>query len=239
MSLISSSITRILAGGLLTAFAAAISQPAAAAAGDVSVEIDLTGGVTILYYQSALKVAIDTTGFVTNGTCATTGTAPNVYFDCPTTAAATINATVTGGTGLVGTSGGPTTSGTAGFGTNLSAVPLVLNNVWAVRALGGNSANTTVQVALQAANKTLTAPASGGTIVLNGIDVGTGSLATPPGTAPATTTKTATFADPGLTTTQAGYVVLNLDMSNAKAASSAGTAYTATGPQYVISITNT
>jgi hypothetical protein len=238
MFTLSKSITRILAGGLLTAMAAATSQPAAAATGDVSVEIDLTGGVTILYYQAALKVAIDTTGFVTTTSCASAGSGANTYFDCPTAAPATVTATVSGA-GLVGASGSLNTTSTAGpLGSALTAVPLVLNNVWAVRALGGASANTTVQVALQAANKTLSAPSSGGTIVINGIDLGTGT-GTVPASAPTTTTKTATFADPGLASTTAGYVVLNLDLSNAHASSSTGVAYTATGPQYVITITAT
>lgn len=76
----------------------------------------------------------------------------------------------------------------------VNAIDLVLQNVWAVRALGGATANTTVGVTVPPAT-TITNGASS-------IGVTAGS-ATP-----------GTFADPGLGTPQVGDVTLTLDLTN-------------------------
>ncbi|WP_395377033.1 hypothetical protein [Marinicella sp. W31] len=78
-----------------------------------------------------------------------------------------------------------------------NAVPLVLQNVWAVRAIGGASANTTV---------TVTVPAA--TTITNGAS----SIAVTAGTA-----APGTFADPGLGAPQVGDVTLTLDFTNLSA----------------------
>ena len=76
----------------------------------------------------------------------------------------------------------------------VNAVDLVLQNVWAVRALGGATANTTVGV---------TVP--GATTITNGAS----SIAVTAGSA-----TPSTFADPGLGTPQVGDVTLTLDLTN-------------------------
>jgi hypothetical protein len=234
MFTLSRGITRALAGGLLTAMVAAASQPAAAAAGDVKVEIDLTGGTTILYYQNDLKVTIDTTSLLTIGAACSTVASPG-YKDCPDTTQMAANATVVAGQGLKATGGTSTAIGTTGF--DLSNIPLVLENVWAVRALGGNSTSTTVAVTLTA-NTTLT-NATAGSILIKGIDMGTGA-APATFTAPSTSTKNVSFTDPGLVTAQNGYVTLALDLTAARGAGATAVAYkNTTGPQYTIAITNT
>jgi len=78
--------------------------------------------------------------------------------------------------------------------TSATAIPLVLQNVWAVRAVGGATANTTVTVVVPAA-----------TTITNGAS----SIAVTAGTA-----TPGTFADPGLGTPQVGDVTLTLDFTN-------------------------
>lgn len=81
---------------------------------------------------------------------------------------------------------------------NPNAVDLVLENVWAVRALGGATANTTVTATIGASN-----------VLNNGASAITVNSAT---AAPGT------FADPGLGAPQVGDVTLELDLTGLTAA---------------------
>jgi hypothetical protein len=87
----------------------------------------------------------------------------------------------------------------------VNAVALNLQNVWAVRALGGSSANTTVTVAL-GANATIAGDA--GSIVASNPRIATAANACAGTTA-------VTFADPGLGTATQGSVCLSLDFTGA------------------------
>lgn len=153
---------------------------------DVDVDIDV-GSITILYALSDISVNIDDTAlgqlFTPAGcTAATVGT------DCDE-GAASGNATVN--SGALEFAGGITPGALA----NVNAVPLTLQNVWAVRAIGGTSTNTTVAAAISGANSTLTGPNSS-QIVVSGLSVPGG-----------------TIADPGLGTPTSGNVTMSLDLS--------------------------
>ena len=150
----------------------------------VDVDIDV-GEITILYSFTDIDVTIDATALsaiLASGCAAGTNSA-----ECDE-----------------GDAGGPITAvenaGNLEAAFNIApsivsstAVDLVLQNVWAVRALGGTSANTTVAVTVV-----------GGTTITNGgSSIGvTAGAATP-----------ATFTDPGLGTPQVGDVTLTLDFS--------------------------
>jgi hypothetical protein len=152
----------------------------------VDVDIDV-GSITILYALSDISVGIDDTAlgqlFSPAAGCssATTGS------ECDE-GTATGNATVN--SGALEFAGGINPAALA----NVNAVSLVLQDVWAVRAIGGTSTNTTVAATLSG-NTTLTGPNSS-QINVSGITV--------PG---------ATFADPGLGTPVSGNVDLTLDLS--------------------------
>ena len=152
---------------------------------DVDVDIDV-GSITILYALSDIDVAIDDTAlgqlFTPAGcTAATLGT------DCDEGAA---SGNATENSGALEFAGGINPAALA----NVNAVPLTLQNVWAVRAIGGTSTNTTVAATLSA-NSTLTGPNSS-QIVVTGLSVPGG-----------------TIADPGLGTPTSGNVDMTLDLS--------------------------
>ena len=100
-----------------------------------------------------------------------------------------------------------------------NAVPLVLQNVWAVRALGGATANTTVTVTV-----------AGGTTVTNGAS----SIAVTAGTA-----TPGTFADPGLGAPQVGDVTLTLDFTNLSLAGNHDSGADTGDTVYTIEVTGT
>lgn len=151
---------------------------------DVDVDIDV-GEITILYAFTDIDVDIDSTALgaiLANGCVAGTNS-----IECDE-----------------GDAGGPVTavenSGTLEATFDIapglfdpSAVDLVLQNVWAVRAIGGTTANTTVTATVGANN-----------VLANGASVITVNDATAiPGT----------FADPGLGTPEVGDVTLELDLT--------------------------
>lgn len=148
----------------------------------VDVDIDV-GSITILYALTDISVGIDDTalGQLFSPAAGCSGS------ECDE-GSATGNATVNAG--ALEFAGGINPAALA----NVNAVSLVLQDVWAVRAIGGTSTNTTVAATLSG-NTTLTGPNSS-QINVSGITV--------PG---------ATFADPGLGTPVSGNVDLTLDLS--------------------------
>ena len=216
-------IRAVRALALAISAAAAVSAPGLSSAGNVQVEIDLTNGVTILYYHSSLDVGLDLASLLVPTGC--TGSVAAGAVECASTATQTQAATVAGGIATA-TFAAPVTAG-----VDPSAVPLVLQNVWALRALGGSSGNTTVTATLGTAGATLSNGAS--TIVLSGIDVGAN---TPGALAFNAAVDAVTVADPGLGAPLPGYVALRLNLANALATG----AYTKTGSaQYTITVTAT
>lgn len=204
--------------------AAAVSAPGLSSAGNVQVEIDLTNGVTILYYHSSLNVGLDLATLLVPPTGCTGSVAAGAV-ECASTAPQNQTATVAGGIATA-TYTAPVTAG-----VDPSAVPLVLQNVWALRALGGSNGNTQVTATLGTAGATLSNGTS--TIVLSGIDVGAN---TPGALAFSAATDAVTVADPGLGTPLPGYVALRLNLANALATG----AYSNTaGAQYTITVTAT
>lgn len=216
-------IRAVRALALAISAAAAVSVPGLSSAGNVQVEIDLTNGVTILYYHSSLNVGLDLATLLVPTGC--TGSVAAGASECASTATQTQAATVAGGIATA-TYTAPVTAG-----VDPSAVPLVLQNVWALRALGGSSGNTQVTATLGTAGATLSNGTS--TIVLSGIDVGAN---TPGALAFSAATDAVTVADPGLGTPLPGYVALRLNLANALATG----AYSNTGnAQYTITVTAT
>lgn len=153
----------------------------------IAVDVDINiGDITILYAYTDIDVDINATalGAILASGCAS-GTLSQ---ECD-----------------LGDAGGPVTAVEnagdleAPFNIALdvvssSSVNLILQNVWAVRAIGGTSANTTVSVVV-----------AGGTTITNGAS----SIAVSGGSP-----SPATFADPGLGSPQVGDVSLTLDFTN-------------------------
>lgn len=205
---------RGLALCVAAAFGLSISTPSQA---QVEVDVDITlGGLTILYYYNQLDVTIPAAAFaglidsctpITNGqgcsegaASALTATADGVGF--------TADAAIAPDTGAL----------------NLSAVPLDLDNVWAVRAVGGSSANTELTFAVGAGATLVNA--GGGNIQVNSA---LGYVAAAPAA-------TVSFSDPGLVTPTNGGVRLVLNLTNA---TSSGEYSGASNATYTISISGT
>lgn len=121
----------------LAALAAGVLFAAPRAEAQVSVDVDVTiGGITILYYYNDIDINIDSSVLAGLTGCAS----------------------ITNGIGCTQTSPTPATtaSGTqlnwdgdidaATLSPDLTALPVNLQDVWAVRAIGGTTANTTVTV---------------------------------------------------------------------------------------------
>ena len=121
----------------LAALAAGVLFAAPRAEAQVSVDVDVTiGGITILYYYNDIDINIDSTVLAGLAACNS----------------------ITNGIGCTQTSPTPATtaSGTqlnwdgnidgATLSPDLSALRVNLQDVWAIRAIGGGSANTTVTV---------------------------------------------------------------------------------------------
>ncbi len=201
--------------------------PRASSAADVKMDVNITNGITILYYDSALTVTIDA---ATLAAAITVPLCTNVTGTVTCDRGAGAATATVSGTNLV-VPFTPVTTPTTGLPT-VNAMPLVLQNVWAVRALGGTSANTTV-TATVGTNTVLKNGATTSTIVLNGnIGIATGTAPTLSGAA----TAPVTFADPGLVNAVTGSVILSLDMTNALLS---GTYTGAAGQQYTIAVTTT
>lgn len=220
-----SRLARRLGCAALVAAGVAAFPSSAFAQATVDVNITISNGITILYYYSALDINLDST---TLGSLLTTGcTAGTVAgtFNCDAGAAGPVTATAAGGV-VTASFTGP------GGGTlNTAAVPLVLSNVWSVRAVGGNSANTTVQISRGADNSLVNGGAS--ILINDNYGIATGATATLLGASP----RNVQFPDPGLGGLVTGSVALSLNLTNA----------TATGPysstsgnaNYVLTVTNT
>lgn len=222
--------TKRLALAAACALAASSLFPTAAfaqATGNVDVDINLQNGITILYYYSSVDVNINLTDVA--GTLPASCTGSTDTFACNQGAAA---AAVT----AVPTPAVTPTALVANFniappalGLSASALPLVLQNIWAVRAAGGAS-TTTVAVAA-GAGTTLTGPVAGNTIGLSGYQVQSGAAG------PAASIQ---FPDPGLGTPRSGDVRLNLNLTNATALGLySTTAGSNTDVNFVLTVTST
>lgn len=165
----------------------------------VAVDVDITlGGMTILYYHDNINVNVSDSVLAslllpvacTGGTCveAVTGSA-----DATSPGAGQLN-------WLGNVVGTPAP-------VDLTSIDLNLQNVWAVRAIGGDSASTTVTIAAGISDNQLNGAIGYIGIVSRAIATGA--------TAPCGGATTATFADPGLATATQGSVCLRLDFSNA------------------------
>lgn len=216
-------IRAVRALALAISAAAAVATPGLSSAGNVQVDIDLTNGVTILYYHSQLRIGLDLATLLVPTGCTASVAAGSS--ECTSAAPLVQAATVAGGVATA-TFTAPVTAG-----VDPAAVPLVLQNVWALRALGGSSGNTTVTATLGVGGATLSnGPSS---ITLTGIDVGAN---TPGALAFNAATDAVTIADPGLGTPLPGYVALRLNLANAQ---STGVYTNAGNPQYTITVTAT
>ncbi len=208
---------------LVIVTAAALLAPAPAAAqavGNVNLSIDLTNGILILYYYSNLTVQVDLASLV--GTPAGCVLDAAGHLDCETAAAQTVAAAYSGGP--------PATAMTADFNFlpaalgALNALPLTLQEVWAVRALGGATANSQVAI-----SNTVAALVNGGSSIgLSGWLLNSPNTIGPPGA-------TITFPDPGLVNAEVGNVIVTLDFTSATAG---GVYTTAPGTEYTLTATN-
>lgn len=202
--------SRMRFASLLLVFGALFGSGTAGAQ-TAAVDLNVTlSPITILYYFSTVNVSVPSSAMA--GMLCGSGTASGIY----NTSAANCDVGATGSLAATGGSGGLTANGAIGTspgGFNVAAVPLTLQNVWAVRAVGGSSANTTVTVALGGStNLTLNGGAVTQKIVLSNPLVST----TP--NVSGNNTTAVTFADPGLVTAQQGNVQLTLDLTNATTA---------------------
>ncbi|WP_386070857.1 hypothetical protein ACFJIW_09395 [Tahibacter sp. UC22_41] len=209
------------------ALASAACFPSGAfAQANVDVNITISNGITILYYYSALDITLNSAslaGLLTTG--CTAGALADTYY-CNRGNPGGVTATAAAGT-LTASFTGPTGPG----GLNTAAVPLVLSNVWSVRAVGGSSANTTVQISRGANNTLNNGTASIG--INDNYGIATGATAALTGASP----QAATFADPGLGGLTTGSVVLELDLTNATTTGAYSS--TAGNVNYVLTVTAT
>ncbi len=175
---------------LIVAFATVIGYGTIGAVhAQIAVDVDIdVGAITILSSFTDVDVVIPDTALAALLTTSEPNCAPGTNsIECDELGGAA-TATVNGAALEADLDIGPQVP-SATFG----AINLTLSNVWAVRAIGGGSANTTVSVTL-GGNPSL----SNGTSI---IDVTAASVAP------------ATFTDPGLSTPQLGDVTLTLDFS--------------------------
>lgn len=186
--------------------------------------------ITLLYYFSTVNVTVPSSAMA--GLLCGSGTASAIY----STSAANCDLGATGALNATGSGAGLTANGAIGTnptGFSGAAVPLTLQNVWAVRAIGGASANTTVGISL-GTSATLTRTGGTETIVISTPLVSTTPVVS------GNNTNAVTFVDPGLVTAQQGNVALTLNMSNATAAGVYSTSTAATGDSnYVLTVSGT
>ncbi|UXI67403.1 hypothetical protein [Tahibacter amnicola] len=223
----SSRTRRLLAVSALTLAAAGAfpSSVFAQATGNVDVDINLQGGVTILYYYSAVDVNINLTDVV-GSLAGCSGSGDVSCSQGPAAAAVT----------AVPTPAVSPTELVANFnisppalGFNAASLPLVLQNVWAVRAVGGG-ANTTVAVA-GGAGTTLAGPTAGTSIGLSGFQVQSGAAG------PASSIQ---FPDPGLVNARSGDVRMSLNLTSAtQLGMYSTTAGSNTDVNFTLTVTNT
>ena len=214
--------------GASFAFAcAAILGTSAAHAQNAVVDLNVTlSPVTLLYYFSTVNVTVPSSAMA--GMLCGSGTVGAIY----ATSAANCDLGATGVLNATGSGAGLTANGAIGTnpaGFSGAAVPLTLQNVWAVRAIGGSSTSTTVSITL---GTSATLNNGTATIVLN-----TPTVSTTGGTGNGTAA--VTFADPGLVTAQQGDVGLTLNMANATAAGVYSTAAATGDSNYILTVSGT
>lgn len=192
---------KLLARSLaVTALAAGALVATQRAEAQVAVDVDISlGGITILYYHDNINVNVPTSVLAT---LLTPGCAAQTY------GASCVDALPTGLVNATNPAAGVLSWPGAVTGqpvpATLNAIALNLENVWAVRAIGGTGPNTTVTVAL-GADATITSAGSGSIVVTNPRITATSSACA--GAA------AVTFLDPGLVNAQQGSVCLNLDLT--------------------------
>jgi len=208
---------------LVAALATGLSTLPAQAEIEVDVDISV-GEITILYSFDDIDVDITSAALAglinSDPSCAAPATSGLETSDCNLGDAGTVNAALSG-TGLLATPSNNIVTAVGAL-SGLNAVSLTLDDVWAVRAVGGTSANTTVGVTLGADN-TLTNGA-GSTITV-------AAAAIPGGQD--------TFADPGLAVPQVGDVELTVDLSAVTAGGNHQGAGDAVDVVYTIEVTGT
>ncbi|HXD83194.1 MAG TPA: hypothetical protein VN599_02070 [Rudaea sp.] len=224
--------TRMRFGALLLVVGALFGSGTASAQNAV-VDLNVTlSPITILYYFSTVNVTVPSSAMA--GMLCGSGAAGAIY----NTSAANCDLGASGALNATGGAGGLTANGTIGTspgGFNAAAVPLTLQNVWAVRAVGGTSANTTVSISLGAStNLTLNGGAVAQKIVISGPLVSTAPNVS------GNNSTAVTFADPGLVNAQQGNVALTLDLSAATVAGLYETNNTGTGASnYILTVSGT
>ncbi len=183
----------------LAALAAGSLFTAGQAKAQVAVDVDITlGGMTILYYHDNINVNV------------TDSVLASLLLPASCTSGACIEAVTGSGNATSPAAGQLNWVGNV-VGTpapaNLASVDLNLQNVWAVRAIGGSTANTTVTIAAGSSDNQINGVT--GYIGVVSRAIATGATATCGGAT------TAQFADPGLSTATQGSVCLELDFSTA------------------------
>jgi hypothetical protein len=188
----------------------------AQAVGETTLDINLTGELAILSYYSTLQVDLPLTQLAPTGCTADTAN----DFECATAALQTATATVSGGNINAGFTAPPAPT----FPVVLTNAPLILQNVWAVRSIGGATANATL--AVTQGNVNLTGPGASAIGIIAAAVQSAGSTNDD--------TATITFADPGLVVPRVGNVRLNLDLTNATRSG----VHAAAGSEYTLTLTN-
>ena len=194
---------------LAAILAAPFAFTAQQAAAQVDVDVNITlNGIVILNYYSQIDVTIPSAVLGGLFSCAGGGTV-TAGVACNQGSAGSVTATGT----ATQLTAAPTDVPTPGPGTTPSAVPLVLEDVWAVRAIanGGQQVNVSVLPGVQA----LTNGAA--SIAITGASV-----------APAA------FAPPGLVNPTYGDVTLTLNLANATLA---GAYSSLAGDDYTLDVT--
>jgi hypothetical protein len=219
-----------LGASLLIMFGALFGNSAVSAQNAV-VDLNVTlSPITILYYFSTVNVTVPSAAMA-GLFCGTPSAIYNTSAaNCDLGTSGLLTATGTGaGLNAVGTIGTAPTGG-----VNAAAVPLTLQNVWAVRAVGGASANTTVTISLGTSTTLSLAGTGPSTIVISAPLVSTAPAVSGSGTT------AVTFLDPGLVNAQQGNVALTLNMTNALAAGVYETNATGLGASnYILTVSGT
>ncbi len=203
-----------------------ITQVHAAATGNVSAQVNLTGELAILSYYSDLKITLPLTELAPGAPCV--GDTAN-DFHCENSTLRTRTATQTGGE-LRANFAPNAGLGIPNFPVLLIAAPLRLDNVWAVRTIGGGgffSGSSTLTMAML----------NGGAPLINGSSqLGISSVLFALRSAGATGSGTPAlfFADPGLVNPRVGGVQFTLNFTNT---TSAGL-HTRAGAEYRLTLTN-
>lgn len=218
-----------LAALALASAAAFPSGAFAQAQGSVDVDITLNNGITILYYYSSVDVNISLTDlFGAPAGCTSVADTRACALAPPVSAA---NANVVGGELVANFSINP-----GALSINASAVPLVLQNLWAVRAVGGTAATTTVAVAA-GPSTTLNGP-SGSSIGMSNFRVQTAAFGAAPAVGPGASVQ---FPDPGLVNARPGDVRIDLNLAAATALgdySTTGTLATNADSNFTLTVTS-